>query len=77
MTRRADLEELPGGLWTVSIKLRALGEVFSMANGEPPFGEEALKGMSSLLCGMADELVTIRETLEYPERDDQGDDGNT
>lgn len=71
MTRKAELSEVPGELWTVSIKLRALGEVFSMASGEPPFGEEALKGMSSLLCEMADDLASIRGTLQYPESDDR------
>lgn len=76
MRRKSELSEVPGELWTVSIKLRALGEAFSMASGEPPFGEEALKGMSSLLREMADDLATIRKTLEYPASDDRRKEGD-
>jgi hypothetical protein len=76
MARRNELSQIPGDLWTVSIKLRALGEVFSMAKGEPPFGEEALKGISSLLCDMADDLSDIREALEYPSQAAGSDEGS-
>ena len=33
-----------------------MGELFSMAEGEPPFGAEALKGIADLLLGLADDL---------------------
>ena len=61
---QAEISSFPGELWTVSTKLRALSEVFSMASGDPPLGEEALKGISYLLRDMADDLSNIRENLE-------------
>lgn len=60
----AEISSFPGELWTVSVKLRALSEVFSMACGDPPLGDEALKGISYLLRDMADDLSDIRVNLE-------------
>jgi hypothetical protein len=64
MTREVDASNLPGAIWTAEVKLRGLGQVFSMSTGDPPFGEEALKGVSYLLLGLADDLNAIREAME-------------
>jgi hypothetical protein len=67
---RANLEKLsdvPGGLWSVSTKVRGLSEIFNMAKGEPPFSEEGLCGFAYLLEGLADELDQIKDLVEYGE----------
>lgn len=64
MTHRVRPSQFPGEIWTVSVKLRGLGEMFSMASGDPPLGDEALKGLSYLLRDLVDELSKICDALD-------------
>jgi hypothetical protein len=61
------LSDVPGGLWSVSTRVRSLSEIFNMAKSEPPFSEEGLCGFAYLLEGLADELDQIKDLVEYGE----------
>lgn len=56
--------DVPGELWAVSGKLRGLGELFGMSREDPEISEEAFKGLSYLLLGVANEIEAIREAIE-------------
>ena len=56
-------QDYAGDLWDVAKKLRGLGEVFSMATGEPPFSEMGLKGIADQLLELSQEVNTIGENL--------------
>jgi hypothetical protein len=62
--KNASKSEIPGNLWALGIKVRGLGELFSMASGEPPLGDEAFKGISYLLTDIANEIERIRKVVE-------------
>lgn len=57
--------DVPGALWSASTKVRGLSEVFNMAAGDPPFSEEGLTGVGSILGAVADDLDHIRDIVEY------------
>lgn len=57
-----------GDLWVAASKIRGLGELFSMAGGEPPLSNDGLKGLAYLLTELADEIDEVRSVAEAKAR---------
>lgn len=57
-------QDLHGVLWDISTKLRGMGEMFVMANGEIPVSESAFTGIGYLLEGFADDLDGLTHQVD-------------
>jgi hypothetical protein len=64
MAATRKLEDLHGVLWSMSSKLRGLGEMFVMCNGEIPMSEGAYTGFGHLLEEFADELDDLQYGID-------------
>ena len=57
-------DELADRLWTISAKIRGLSDLFSLAQGDPPFSDTGLKGLSYMLSDLATECENLLKNID-------------
>jgi hypothetical protein len=74
MASTREMEDLHGILWSMSSKLKGLGEMFVMCNGEIPMSEGAYTGFGHLLEEFAGELDRVQYGTDNQKVSDSGND---
>lgn len=69
-SKSADFEsqkaiEIPAAVWTISTKLRGLGQLFTSFNSNLPMdNDESYMGIGAILTELANELNEVRDEFE-------------